>query len=69
MTRARCVKFVRGRGFGFVAPIEGGGRDIYVHYSAVADRDDLEVGELVDVEFSTDELGRRTATRCERVAP
>jgi uncharacterized membrane protein YsdA (DUF1294 family)/cold shock CspA family protein len=51
------------RGFGFIVPSEGG-KDIFLHISALSNRDRRpEIGQVVTYALSTDDQGRPRATK------
>lgn len=65
MVKAKCVRFVEERGFGFVRPLDGGA-DAFVHATVIPGGDPLAVGEVVAVEIADSPRGPR-AVRLERV--
>ena len=58
MVRARCIKFVEERGFGFLRPLDGGA-DIFVHVTKIPGEVPLREGELVDIETEASPRGPR----------
>ena len=61
MVRARCVRFIPGKGFGFLRRLDDpNAEDVFFHKSALGG-DELEVGDLVDVEVVDNGRGPRAA--------
>ena len=60
-TRGVVKFFNTGRGFGFITP-EGGGKDCFVHHSAIQGEDvSLDVGDLVEFDVVEEERGPRAS--------
>ena len=61
-------KWVGDRGFGFITP-EAGGRDVFVHVSALSGLDELEVGAKVSFEEELDRSGKYRAVNVHVIEP
>jgi cold shock CspA family protein len=56
------------KGYYFIRPADGD-LDIFIHESVLVGVDDLEIGDMVDVEYETGWDGRLRATYCAKVNP
>lgn len=54
MTAGTVKWFNPSKGFGFIAP-EGGGKDVFVHHSAIEGSGDTELSEGQSVEFESEQ--------------
>lgn len=59
MARGVIKKWVQERGFGFIRP-ENGGEDIFFHFSALREGDQIREGALVIYETGTDKKTGKT---------
>ena len=62
MTTGKVKWFNESKGYGFIEP-EGGGRDVFVHYSAIQGEGykTLSEGQLVEFEITQGEKGPQAA--------
>jgi cold shock protein len=56
MTIGVCKLWLDSKGFGFIAPLDGGD-DVFVHATAISDGKFLEVGDRVTFELITSSRG------------
>lgn len=60
MARGKVKFFNSQKGFGFITP-QGGGKDVFVHYSNIKSDDYKDLAEDEEVEFETEKTERGIA--------